>query len=105
MSKIGLKLGFLLGSGSVLKVDDDNYIEDGWIRYKDIYIQVLKGDHGYSISWQEDVPAEYPIRNMLIATPPLDSEGANTGVTVPTTGIPDVTYEVRQEASNGGEDG
>lgn len=31
--------------------------EDGWIRYKDIFIQVLKDDEdNYSVGWQRDVP-------------------------------------------------
>lgn len=50
-------------------IEEDNYIEDGWIRYKDIYISILKGDHGYSVSWQDYPPAHFPVREILIAAP------------------------------------
>lgn len=51
-----------LSHGAILS--DDNWVEDGWIIYKDIYIQVLKGDDGYSVAWTKNLPSHYPIRDM-----------------------------------------
>ena len=42
--------------------------EDGWIRYKDIFIQVLKTDDGkYDLAWSEDAPNHIRIDEMHIA--------------------------------------
>lgn len=47
-------------------IEDDNYQEKDWIIYGDIFIQVLEGDNGYSVSWQRYAPNHYPVRDMLV---------------------------------------
>lgn len=68
MSKLTLfeRLGLMLRLGGTV----DPYIreEDGWIRYKDLFILVGKGDDGYFVSWQRDIPNHVRIDEMYIAT-------------------------------------
>lgn len=42
--------------------------EDGWIRYKDIFIQVIKLENGnYSIAYTDSAPNSFPLKDMHIA--------------------------------------
>lgn len=57
------------------RLDDDNYKEEATIRYKDIYIQVLKGDHGYSLGWSDNLSPHTSVRELWVAKPPEPVEG------------------------------
>lgn len=48
-------------------IDPNLYIETDWIRYRDIYILILKDAQTgeYNVSFQKDIP-DYPLVEMLI---------------------------------------
>ena len=45
--------------------------EDGWIRYRDIFIQVIRLENGdYEIAYQNEAPNSFALKDMFIALPP-----------------------------------
>ncbi len=65
--KLGLKLGFFLGSGANLHVDDRVYVHQDCLRYKDIFIEIGQADDGtYSVGWYKDIPPGGSVRDMIM---------------------------------------
>jgi hypothetical protein len=61
------KIWFWFNSGGIA-IQDDNYKEVAVIKYDKIYIHVLEGDTGWSVSYDTQPPAHYPIRDILVTS-------------------------------------